>query len=90
MVKKGGSKMITSRDVRKEMEIAEKKVKDPKIGVRELIAVLIKLVTVLLKVILSVRVNTKLLMVKMGVKPIVSKRNEVKKDDQTKENNNEK
>jgi len=82
--------MITSRDVRKEMEIAEKKAKDPKLGVRELIVVLIKLITVLLKVILSVRVNTKLLMLKMGVKPIISKRKEVKKDNQTKEKDNEK
>ena len=64
--------MITSKDVRKEMEIAENAVKDLAIGIK----VIVKLLCVTLKVLLSVRTNTKLIMAKSGVKPIEARRDE--------------
>ena len=77
--------MITSKDVRKEMEIAEKA------GKGKPIEVVIKLLCVILKVLLSIRTNTKLIMGKVDAKPIEARRDdkvdtkeEVKKVTETK------
>ena len=62
--------MITSKDVRKEMEIAENAVKDlPPVG-----KIVVKLLCVILKVLLSIRTNTKLIMGKVEAKPIEARR----------------
>lgn len=74
--------MITSRDVHKEVKIAEEAVKNlPPVG-----KVVVKLLTVIIKIILSIRGNTKLIMDKLEVKFIESKRTnfqEIKKETTT-------
>lgn len=69
--------MITSRDVHKEVEIAEKGAE----GLPQGVKIVVKLLTVIIKILLAVRTNTVLIARKTGAKLIEpKKREEVKKE----------
>ena len=62
--------MIRAEHVREEMRNGKKVIEDPKATVEDRVNVCFKLITVLLKVVLSVRTNTKLIMDKVDAKPL--------------------
>lgn len=62
--------MITGKDVRYELEATGKVIDDPKATVTEKLSAVYKLLTVVLKVDLSIRSNTKLIMDATGAKPL--------------------
>ena len=59
--------MITSKDIKSEVENAEKIIKDPKVDVNTKIGVLFTLNTVLIKILVNVRTNTSLIMKHLGI-----------------------
>ena len=67
--------MITSRDVKKEIEVAEKAVKELSIGFK----IVVKLLTVVIKIGLAVRTNTVIIARKVGAKLIEPRKKEEKK-----------
>ena len=72
--------MITSKDVRYELEEA-KKVIDSNATVDEKIKSLYKLVVVAIKVALSIRTNTKQIMAKVGAEKIEPRKKEETKEE---------
>ena len=60
--------MITGKHVREELKATADVIDDPKADVNAKLGAIYKLITVVLKVGLSVRTNTKLIMDKTGVK----------------------
>jgi hypothetical protein len=71
--------MIRGDHVRQELKDGAKKFEEAK-SVDEKVDVIYKLVTVLVKLVLSVRVNTNLIMKKVGVEPITPKTKDVDKE----------
>ncbi len=68
--------MITSKDIKTEVENAEKIIKDPKADVNSKIGVLFTLNTVMIKIMVNIRTNTSLIMKHLGIemmKPIDKK-----------------
>jgi len=74
--------MITSKDIKSEVENAEKIIKDPKVDVNTKIGVLFTLNTVLIKILVNVRTNTSLIMKHLGISLI---KNPTKADDKKEE-----
>ena len=66
--------MITGKHVREEVDATGKVMADPKASVSEKLEAVYKLLTVVLKVDLSIRTNTKLIMEKTGAKPLPPRR----------------
>ncbi len=74
--------MITGKHVREELDATGKVIADPKATVSEKLDAVYKLLTVVLKVDMSIRTNTKLIMEKTGAKPLPPRtRNEEKKEE---------
>ncbi len=71
--------MITAKHVREELEATKKVIDDPKATVQDKLGAIYKLITVVLKVDLSIRTNTKLIMDKTGAKPLVPRKKEQEK-----------
>ena len=68
--------MITSKDVREEIKIAEDVLKKDNRTTVEMLKVIIKLITVAIKVGLSTRTNSKLIMSKVGAEKLESRKRE--------------
>ena len=66
--------MITGKHVREELDATGKVIADPKATVEDKLQAIYKLLTVVLKVDLSIRTNTKLIMDKTGAKPLPPRR----------------
>jgi hypothetical protein len=62
--------MITAKHVREEVDATGKVIADPKASVSDKLSAVYKLLTVVLKVDMSIRTNTKLIMDKTGAKPL--------------------
>ncbi len=62
--------MITGKDARFEMDATGKVFTDPKATVEDKLKAIYKLLTVVLKMDVSIRTNTKLIMEKTGAKPL--------------------
>ena len=62
--------MITGKHVREELEATQKVIDDPKATTSDKLGAIYKLITVVLKVDLSIRTNTKLTMDATGAKPL--------------------
>ena len=77
--------MITGKHVREEMEATQKIIDDPKVQGPDKIKAVYKLITVVLKVVLSVRTNTKLIMDKIGAKPLPPRKRDDKSVDDVEE-----
>lgn len=73
--------MITGKHVRLELEETGKVIADPKATVTEKLSAVYKLLTVVLKVDMSIRTNTKLIMDKTGAKPLPPRRRSEKKEE---------
>ena len=73
--------MITGKDVRYELEATGKVLDDPKATVEDKLKAIYKLLTVVLKVDLSIRTNTKILMEKTGAKPLPPRKRSEKKEE---------
>ncbi len=72
--------MITGKDVRFELDATKKVIDDPKSTISDIAKAIYKIATVILKVDLSIRTNTKLIMDKTGAKPLPPRKKEAKKD----------
>jgi len=72
--------MITSEDIKKEVDETGKLINDSKADVNSKFKALWKLITVVLKVVVNTRTNTSLIMTKVGAKPIEPKKKESGKD----------
>lgn len=72
--------MITSKDVREEIRIAEEVIKKENPTTVEMLKVIVKLITVAIKVGLSTRSNTKQIMSKVGAEKIEPRKREEVKD----------
>jgi len=74
--------MITGKDARFELDATGKIFADPKATVEDKLQAIYKLLTVVLKMDVSIRTNTKLIMDKTGAKPLPPRRrSEEKKED---------
>ncbi len=73
--------MITGKDVRYELDETKKVIDDPKATVEDKLKAIYKLLTVVLKVDLSIRTNTKILMEKTGAKPLPPRKRSEKKEE---------
>lgn len=74
--------MITSKDVRYELESTAKVIDDPKATMLDVAKAIYKIATVILKVDLSIRTNTKILMEKTGAKPLPPRRRSEEKKEE--------
>jgi len=73
--------MITGKDVRYELEATGKVLDDPKATVEDKLKAIYKLLTVVLKVDLSIRTNTKLIMDATGAKPLPPRKRSEKREE---------
>jgi len=72
--------MITAQDVREEMKKAKEVIDDANATVQTKINSLLKLITVVLKMLLNVRTNQSMIMGKLGVEKIKPKQPEEKEN----------
>jgi len=77
--------MITGKHVREEMEATKKVIDDAKATVNDKLGAIYKLLTVVLKVDLSIRMNTKQIMDVTGAKPLPPRKRDDKKVEETEE-----
>lgn len=59
--------MITSKDIKSEVDNAEKIINDPKVDVNVKIGTLFVLNTVIIKLLVNIRTNTSLIMEHLGI-----------------------
>ena len=72
--------MITAQDVRKEMDKAREIIDNKETSVQDKLNSLLKLLTVVLKMLLNVRTNQSMIMGKLGIEKIKSKQPDKKED----------
>jgi len=73
--------MITGKHVREEVDSNGKIVDDPKSTILDVAKAIYKILTVVLKVCLSIRTNTKLIMEKTGAKPLPPRKRSEKREE---------
>lgn len=74
--------MITGKHVRLELEETGKVIANPEATVTEKLSAVYKLLTVVLKMEVSIRTNTKLIMQKTGAEPLPPRRRKEEKKDE--------
>ena len=81
--------MITRKHVAEEMRNTEKVIKDDKASVNDKLSAIYKMVSVVCKVVLSVRVNSIALMKNANVKLVAPRRDATSDDNETKQEGQE-